>query len=72
MAKILNDPRDWTGCTTIDTKTHRALRAVARAAAKIADAWDRGYGPSRFELDALLKATQRLDKLKGKGRKVVA
>jgi hypothetical protein len=28
--KWLNDPRDWSGCTTIDTKSYKALLPHSR------------------------------------------
>jgi hypothetical protein len=28
---VRNEPQDWSGCTTIDTRTYRALMAVVRA-----------------------------------------
>jgi hypothetical protein len=60
--KALNDPRDWSGCSTIDTKTYKALLRVANAAKKI-----RPFLPGwEDRCTSLFRASDRLEKLRKK------
>jgi hypothetical protein len=62
QAMGLNDPRDWTGCTTIDTKTYRAIQRVVRAAKRL-DIGGSCPAGSNCEQCNLTRALAALDKL---------
>ena len=66
MRKIVpkrNNPKEWAGCSTIDTKTYRALLSVVRAARRFCD--PEAFGDSHFfsnnGLQAMINALDRLD-----------